>query len=85
MKINNPLYKKLEQIGLSSKGALVYVALLELGEMVGSGKVITKTGLHGQFVYEATRFKARERIVDKLAVQTCLCYHLTTPNHLTKF
>jgi sugar-specific transcriptional regulator TrmB len=53
MKVNNTLYKKLEQIGLSSKEALVYVALLELGGMVGSGKVITKTGLHGQFVYDA--------------------------------
>ena len=53
MKINSSLYKKLEQIGLSNKEALVYVALLELGDMVGSGKVITKTGLHGQFVYGA--------------------------------
>ena len=31
----------------------MYVALLELGEMTGSGKVIKKTGLHGQYVYAA--------------------------------
>ena len=53
MKIDTTIYKKLEQLGLSEKEAKVYVALLGLGEMVGSGKVITKTGLHGQFVYDA--------------------------------
>lgn len=53
MKIESNVYKKLEQLGLSSKEALVYVALLELGDITGSGKVIARTGLHGQFVYDA--------------------------------
>jgi sugar-specific transcriptional regulator TrmB len=53
MKIDTVIYKKLEQLGLSQKEALVYVALLGFGEMVGSGKVIAATGLHGQFVYSA--------------------------------
>ena len=53
MKIDNAIYKKLEQLGLSEKESRVYVALLGFGEMVGSGKVITATALHGQFVYTA--------------------------------
>jgi sugar-specific transcriptional regulator TrmB len=53
MKIDTSTYKKLEQLGLSEKEARVYVALLSFGEMVGSGKVITATALHGQFVYTA--------------------------------
>jgi sugar-specific transcriptional regulator TrmB len=53
MKIDTSTYKKLEQLGLSEKEARVYVALLGFGDMVGSGKVITGTGLHGQFVYTA--------------------------------
>jgi sugar-specific transcriptional regulator TrmB len=42
----------LERLGLSPKEAAVYVALLGLGE-VGSSKIIEKTGLHGQYVYQA--------------------------------
>jgi len=53
MKIDTTICKKLEQLGLSSKEALVYVALLGFREMVGSGKIITVTGMHGQFVYNA--------------------------------
>jgi sugar-specific transcriptional regulator TrmB len=53
MKTDTGIYKKLEQLGLSEKEARVYVALLGFGEMVGSGKVITATALHGQFVYTA--------------------------------
>lgn len=42
----------LEKLGLKEKEAIVYIALLGLGQ-VGSSKIIKKTGLHGQFVYEA--------------------------------
>lgn len=53
IKIETDTYKKLESLGLSTKEALIYVSLLGFGEMVGSGKVITATNLHGQFVYTA--------------------------------
>jgi sugar-specific transcriptional regulator TrmB len=39
-------------LGLSEKESLVYLALIELGE-VGSSKIITQTGLHGQYVYNS--------------------------------
>jgi sugar-specific transcriptional regulator TrmB len=42
----------LQRLGLTSNEAAVYVALLELGE-VGSSKIIAKTVLHGQYVYQA--------------------------------
>lgn len=44
--------KKLENIGLSEKESLVYLALLPRRD-VGSSKIIQATGLHGQFVYDA--------------------------------
>lgn len=44
----------LQQLGFSSKEAAVYVALLRLGE-VGTSKIISATGLHGQFVYNALK------------------------------
>lgn len=43
---------ELEKLGLKEKEALVYMALLELGE-VGSSKIALKTGLHTQFIYLA--------------------------------
>ncbi len=49
---NRQLLKDLEQLGLKEKEALVYIALLRLGE-VGSSKIIKETSLHGQYVYQA--------------------------------
>ncbi len=46
------IIKNLQLLGLREKEALVYMALLELGQ-AGSSKIIQKTGLHGQFVYDA--------------------------------
>ncbi len=46
------LLKQLENIGLSEKESRVYMALLPRRD-VGSSKIITATGLHGQFVYDA--------------------------------
>lgn len=51
-KNSNDLIKKLGILGLSAKEAEVYLSLLALGQ-VGSSKIITATGLHGQFVYQA--------------------------------
>lgn len=83
MKINNTLYKKLEQIGLSNKEALVYVALLELGDMVGSGKVITKTGLHGQFVYDALASLETSGLVRVVTVRGRKKFAANPPSGLT--
>lgn len=49
---NNEIISGLQALGLKEKEALTYLALLELGE-VGSSKIILKTGLHGQFIYQA--------------------------------
>ena len=46
------LLKQLEFVGLSEKESRVYLALLPRHD-VGSSKIITATGLHGQFVYDA--------------------------------
>ncbi|MES2953292.1 MAG: helix-turn-helix domain-containing protein [Patescibacteria group bacterium] len=46
------LTEDLRKLGLSEKEALVYLSLLRHGES-GSSKIITDTGLHGQYVYQA--------------------------------
>lgn len=51
-KQNIDVLNDLKQLGLSEKEAVVYCSLLHQGE-VGSSKIITSTGLHGQFVYQA--------------------------------
>lgn len=42
----------LKKIGLNEKESLVYLSLLQLGE-VGTSKIVSHTGLHSQFVYQA--------------------------------
>ena len=49
---DSEILNSLNKLGLSPKEALVYTALLPLGQ-VGSSKIIKNTGLHGQFVYQA--------------------------------
>lgn len=44
------LADKLKRLGFSEHDALVYIALLKLGE-TGTSPIIRKTGLHGQYVY----------------------------------
>ena len=46
--------KQLEELGLSKNEALVYLAVLELGEP-GIGEVETQTNLHKQFSYQIAR------------------------------
>ncbi len=46
------LQNKLQELGLSEKEALVYIALLPRRD-TGTSNLIRATGLHGQFVYDA--------------------------------
>lgn len=49
---NSVIIRQFEQLNLNHKEAQVYLALLGLGQ-TGSSKIIGKTGLHGQYVYQA--------------------------------
>lgn len=46
------LTDKLQQLGFEEHDALVYIALLKLGE-TGTSSIIRETGLHGQYVYDS--------------------------------
>ena len=48
--LDKTLLTKLEELGLSEKESLVYLALLPLQD-TGTSSLIRATGLHGQFVY----------------------------------
>ena len=61
-KMRSDLEKDLLGLGLASKEALVYLALLSLG-LVGSSKIIAESGLHGQFVYQAIQTLEQKGLV----------------------
>lgn len=50
---NKETLKKLAGLGLEERDAAVYIALLGMDKAVGSSKIIAKTGLHGQYVYQS--------------------------------
>lgn len=47
------IIQKLEEIGLSTKEARVYIDLLSRDSVIGTSKIVRSTGLHGQFIYDA--------------------------------
>lgn len=69
MKSNNADEKEIESklvsLGLNVKEAKVYIALLNLGE-VGTSKIISHTGLHGQFVYQALEKLEKKNLVQNV-------------------
>lgn len=62
---NVEILKDLEKLNLSRKEALVYMALLKLGE-VGSSKIIKAASLHGQFVYQALETLEQKGLVQHI-------------------
>lgn len=62
---DDSLVKSLESLGFAAKEGLVYTSLLSLGE-VGSSKIIKKTGLHGQYVYQALEALESQGLVQHL-------------------
>jgi len=46
------IIRNLTALGLSERDAMVYLSLITQGE-VGSSKIISQTGLHGQYVYNS--------------------------------
>jgi sugar-specific transcriptional regulator TrmB len=47
------IIKKIVKLGIGERDAVVYIALLGMDKAVGSSKIINKTGLHGQYVYQS--------------------------------
>ncbi|MFA5871757.1 MAG: helix-turn-helix domain-containing protein [Parcubacteria group bacterium] len=62
---NSGIKASLKELGLKEKEALVYLALLELGE-VGSSKIVKKTGLHGQFIYNSLETLEQKGLVQHI-------------------
>lgn len=62
------LLNNLQSLGLKEKEALVYLSLLELGE-VGSSKVIKSSALHGQYVYMALESLENKGLVQHVIKQ----------------
>jgi sugar-specific transcriptional regulator TrmB len=52
-KEDRDLLKNLEKLGLTEKEARVYIYLVGRIQEIGSSKIVSATGLHGQYVYTA--------------------------------
>ena len=50
-KWNGLLLKNLEKLGLTEKEARIYIYLIGRTMEIGSSKIVSATGLHGQYVY----------------------------------
>jgi sugar-specific transcriptional regulator TrmB len=77
------LLKNLVQLGLNYKEALVYMALLPLGQ-VGSSKIIQATGLHGQFVYQALTSLERRGLVVSVIKRGRKKFQANNPERLVR-
>ncbi|EKE25897.1 MAG: Transcriptional regulator TrmB [uncultured bacterium] len=62
---NKEILGELQKLGLKEKESQVYLALLELGE-VGSSKIIKRSELHGQYVYDCLESLEEKGLVQHL-------------------
>ncbi len=68
--------------GLSAKGAVVYVALLEAGNALSPKGIIAKSRLHRQYVYDALKELQEKRLVLALGEGRGVKYHAASPDRL---
>ncbi|MES2225648.1 MAG: helix-turn-helix domain-containing protein [Patescibacteria group bacterium] len=70
--------------GLSPKAASVYVVLLEAGTGLAPKNIITRTGLHRQYVYDALRELQDEGLVAALGAGRRIRYQAASPERLSQ-
>ena len=80
-KQKSQITKNLTSLGLSEKESLVYLALIELGE-VGSSKIIKKAGLHGQYVYDALNKLEKKGLIQHVIKRGRKKFMAKSPNVL---
>lgn len=81
---NNQYVKALVELGFSEKESLVYISLLQLGQ-VGASKIITATDLHGQFVYNALESLESKNLVHHAIVRGRKKFTANSPELLVAF
>lgn len=59
---------QLEQLGLTNKEAMVYIALLGQAQ-AGSSTLIDRSGLHGQFVYQALKSLEEKGLISRTNIR----------------
>src|SRR3989344_6843152 len=62
-KWNGLLLKNLEKLGLTEKEARIYIYLVGRTQEIGSSKIVSATGLHGQYVYTALESLEKKGLV----------------------
>ncbi len=75
------LLKSLGSLGLNDHEALVYMALLKLGE-TGTSPIIRETALHGQYVYQSLERLEGSGLVQHVIKRGRRKYSAKTPNTL---
>lgn len=70
------------KVGLSSKGASVYVTLLDAGTALSPKGLIIRTSLHRQYVYDALRELEERGLITTIGVGRAIKYLATSPDRL---
>lgn len=78
---SNHLQDKLIELGLTEKEARVYLALLPRRD-TGTSKIISATGLHGQFVYSALTRLEELGLAKHVVLKGRKKFSANTPNRL---
>ena len=75
------MLNELEQLGLATNDAKVYLALMELGT-AGGGEVSRKTGFHRNIVYESLDRLVARRLISKVYRQKIALFQISDPKKL---
>jgi len=77
------LLSDLESLGLNEKESLVYIDLLEREKPTGSTKIVLKTGLHRQYVYNALYSLEEKGLIKHSVVNGRKKFEANSPSRLT--
>ena len=75
---------KIEELGLRHNEALIYIALLEIGETT-TGAIVKKTSLHRVLIYDALESLIKKGLVTFVIKENRKYFQATDPNRLLDF
>jgi len=81
--LENSILDDLFELGLNSKEAQIYIALIKLGE-VGTSKICAHTSLHRQFVYQFLDSLEKKGLVQNIIVRGRKKFSAKNPEVISK-
>ena len=75
---------ELEALGLTHNEAIIYIALLEIGE-TKTGAVVKRTGLHRVIIYDALELLIKKGLVSYVIKENIKYFQATNPSRIVDF